>query len=665
MLKVLLRALAIHRLSSLLPLLFISLWPSFLSAQSIDVQHYHLQLDVDLKKQQLAGTATVRLQLRKPGLRMVQLNLYKLKVEEVKLAGAKLVYQQTEADLQIELPTGLAVDTDHELVIRYGGKPSAPSWFGGFYMTDTLAYNLGVWIDGYPPNFGKVWYPCVDDFTDKATYSYEVSTAPDLMAVANGTYLGSQLLKGKRVHSWRLEQPISTYLASLAVGRYLAVRDTAALQQGPTPIELWIHPWQAEAAKGSFGKLKDCLAYFEKKLGPYRWPRVGYVSVPMQGGAMEHATNIAYPTSMIDGSQLHNTLWAHELSHSWFGNLVTCADAGHMWLNEGLARYCETLYYEAVEGAEAARAYQQKTQATVLNQTHLQDGGYYPLATIPDNLIYSSTVYDKGATVVHALRGHLGDSLFFGGLRYYLDQLAWRNATTDDLQRLLERYTGQPLDDFFRGWVYSGGFAHYYIADTFRTSLGLQVVVQQDLYHKPSPITSTRLPLLLWQANGSSHLHWATMQGTTDTLLLPPITTDVWLDPWQQLPDARMGGLLQLQPGDYMWQDRLMGLSLQKEATVIPILHYGTPPQAPGPAYPRWWQVQARGVEEMDLEFVFLAGLEELTPEQAVDTPTPTLHYRPNSHSPWQPLTEIGPTRKKQIVPHRGKAGHYAVFYTK
>src|SRR5690606_25300090 len=131
------------------------------------------------------------------------------------------------------------------------------------------------------------------------------------------------------------------------------------------------------------------------------------------------------------------SLWAHELAHSWFGNLVTCASPAEMWLNEGFARYAETIFYEGIYGDEAALEYNRSTLQTAVFQVN-RNGARTPVGRAPTHSVYSSTVYDKGAAVIHTLRNHIGSEAFFDGVKRYMDRYKFGNATAADLRKCLE-----------------------------------------------------------------------------------------------------------------------------------------------------------------------------------------------------------------------------------
>ena len=646
----------------------ISLYGLHAQPAQVDVTHYDLHLELDLPRRQLQGEAQIHFTVLEQPLRVLRLSLHQLKVQQARLAGHpdKLVYEQVGDELLIELPQPMSRGSKQQLSLAYQGTPDAPSLFGGVYMADSSAYNLGVWIEGNPPSFGRAWYPCIDNFTDKATYTTQITVPSRLMAVSAGEYQGAApSRKGTTTHRWELQQPIPTYLMSFAVGRYIAVRDTVQGQERPIPIVLWVPPHRVASARASFRQLKACFRAFEGWFGAYAWPHIGYVAVPMQGGAMEHATNIAYPLQHIDGSELQNTLWAHELAHSWFGNLVTAVSPSEMWLNEGFARYCETLFIEATQGPAAARHYQAQTHYAALTRCPLADGGHYAVAHAQPEHTYGCTVYDKGATVVHAMRHQLADSLFFGGLRHHLAAYAWRNADTDGLRHSLEQYSGQDLAAFFAGWAEQGGFPHFRLADTVRLHPdSLRVTLVQQLYHRQAPVARAYVPLWAVHPHLPTRRYRVAIQGERDTATLAvPTGYQLWLDPENSLSDARLCRLDTLTAEQPAHAYAELELDLAGTGTAFSCLHLGLPDKGPGPAYPRWWEVQGWTQGELQFRFHYAAArkpaIEADSPEQPY---LPYLYYQASPLAGWQQLAAL-PLSGRHEIPHTGRPGRYAIFY--
>ena len=150
----------------------------------------------------------------------------------------------------------------------------------------------------------------------------------------------------KRTRKWVLNEEIPTYLASVAVARYRQVNWSINALDGTKPITLVSAGTDTTAMKNGFVNLKDCINGFENYYGPYKWNRFGYCLVPFNSGAMEHATNIAYPRAVAGNLAYEAELMAHELSHHWWGDLVTCETQEDMWINEGMATFSSYMFLE-------------------------------------------------------------------------------------------------------------------------------------------------------------------------------------------------------------------------------------------------------------------------------------------------------------------------------
>jgi hypothetical protein len=180
---------------------------------------------------------------------------------------------------------------------------------------------------------------------------------------------------------------------------------------------------------------------------------------------MEHAGSIHIGKAFIDGSKTYETLWAHELSHMWWGDKVTCETAGDMWLNEGFASYNEAFTEGIVSGMSAYKDWLRSNHRQVLQFAHTpaQDGAYFAEINIPHDYTYGMTVYKKGADLVHTLRYYMGDSLFFAGCKYHLNANAYGNSNSYQLRDNLTASSGINMNRFFDDWIFTPGFPHFSI----------------------------------------------------------------------------------------------------------------------------------------------------------------------------------------------------------
>lgn len=443
-------------------------------SDTIHVDHYDLHLNfTDFTNQTISGYADLTIVSKINNLSELTLDLEALTVDSVRVNNMNASYLY--ADKKLRVFHNASMDDTMIVRVYYHGHPIPDARWGGFHYSGAYCYNLGVAFTFQPHNFGRCWYPCLDVFTDKSTYTMHIHTEAGKMAVCGGVLTDSLTLDdGSRVWTWNLTEPIPTYLNSVAVGPYVLYADTFNGINGTIPIQIYTPSSTIHKVAGTFVHLKEMLRTYERLFGPYRWARVGYVAVNFSGGAMEHATNIAYPLAAINGTTANESLFGHELFHHWFGNLITCARAEEMWINEGITSYSEAITVENLYGNEAFRDYIRDVHRATLKNIAKDDGGYYALDAVPQEVTYGTHSYNKGSLVTHSLRYYMGDSLFFDAMRQLLNHYAYKNVSSEQLFTYLSQVSGMDLMDFYEGWVHQPGFLHF--------SIDSIIPVQNDRY---------------------------------------------------------------------------------------------------------------------------------------------------------------------------------------
>jgi len=430
---------------------------------TLDILHQDIYLDFStFSAATFKGVATMQVRLLQPTSQL-HFDLEALTVDSVKVEGQPMLFDYVGQGFVIQNAGAWIGPDTLEVQVWYGGHPMTDGTWGGFYYNSQYAYNMGVGFDSDPHCLGRAWHPCIDDFNDRVTYDLAVETLIAHRAICGGVLLSEEVLPNThRLSHWRLEEPIPSYLASVAVGSYVHTAENWVSEDGDV-IPIWLASKATDTTnfKNSLIRLPDVLTAYENHFGPYPFQRVGYVAVPFNGGAMEHATNIAYPLFAINGNAVYETLYAHELSHMWWGDAVTCVSQEEMWLNEGWASYCESLALEALYGLEAYKSEQSDLHREVLTSAHVSDGGYYPVSGVPHALTYGTTVYRKGAWVVHSLRGIMGDQAFFNACRDYQAQNAFSSHASVQLRDFFQSYTTKNLTAFFDTYVFQPGFPEF------------------------------------------------------------------------------------------------------------------------------------------------------------------------------------------------------------
>jgi aminopeptidase N len=502
-------------------------------SDTIDILNYAIHLDItDISGKTITGNCKITFSPKLNNVSEINLDLLELNIDSISLNNSLLNYNYNDTLLKIQLPSVFNYGDTEIVNIYYNGSPQkdASGW-GGFYFQSGYAFNLGVGFDANPHNYGRVWFPCFDNFIERSTYTFTIITDSLNKAFCNGELLG-QTNNGNATTtwSWQMNKEIPSYLASVAVAKYETIQQTYYGIQDTIPIQIGAAASDTTKVKTSFSNLNAALNTFETHYGPYAWNRVGYVIVPFNSGAMEHATNIAYPQYAASGSLTYETLYAHELSHHWWGDLVTCKTAEDMWLNEGMAVFSEFLFTETVYGKDEYLKAVNDNHEYVIHFLHHTEDGYKAISGVSHEYTYSGHVYNKGADVAHTLRGYLGDSLFFNGLTAFLNTYKYSDVTSHTLRDFLSSYTGIDLTSFFNDWVFSPGFAHFSI-DSFSVitngnKFTATVYIKQKSGGTPDYYTNVPLELTFMDQSFQKYTETIIMSGSnvsfsTETPFLP------------------------------------------------------------------------------------------------------------------------------------------------
>ena len=427
----------------------------------IDVSHYEIHLnEFNLDEKTLDASATITLTALND-IETIELNLRSLTVTSVISEEINVKeFSQKDDVLTISLASTLSKDSEVSLTINYEGKTFNENW-GGVHWSADYVYNLGVGFDSQPHNLGKTWFPCVDNFSDKASYDLYI-TIPEAMTSSCGGILSESVNNdnGTKTDHWIVNQEIPTYLMSFAFGDFVLWEETYQGIERDIPIHVYAKPNQIEKVAGTFANIKEIAAFYEDKFGPYPLNRIGYVSTNL--GCMEHVDNIALASQLINGNATfdNESLIAHEMSHAWFGDKVTCATAEDMWLNEGFATFCNFYYLTELYGENVFIDYMNELIDNVILSAH-QKEGFIPLNDMPLDLTYGTTVYDKGAAVVNTMMNYLGRETFNAVMKQYIEKFAFKTASSEDLRDAVSEFSGVDMTDFFDTWVFTAGSPVY------------------------------------------------------------------------------------------------------------------------------------------------------------------------------------------------------------
>ncbi|MGE0352118.1 MAG: M1 family aminopeptidase [Gemmatimonadales bacterium] len=372
-----------------------------------------------------------------------------LRVRQV-LIGGRAARGWTQGDDLVLVPNpGRAGDTV-ETVIRYGGVPR-----DGLVIRDS-AGRFTAFSDNWP-NRAHRWFPSQDHPGDKATASFAVTAREGIEVIANGRLDGIDRRGAHRVWRYSIAEPIPVYTMVIGAADFARAELKPACAVRCVPVAVWTYPEDsAWAAAGPFRRASEIVDYFSTLVGEFPYEDLTHVQSSTIFGGMENSTAIFYAEDAYRRHRLGEGTVAHETAHQWFGDAVTEAEWSHLWLSEGFATYFAGLWQEHVGGDSALRAYMSGQARGIFRSSATERP---ILDQQPDLMaLLNSNNYNKGAWVLHSLRGLLGDSVFFAGIREYYRRFRNRTALSDDFKRVMEEVSGQDLDWYFRQALTQPGY---------------------------------------------------------------------------------------------------------------------------------------------------------------------------------------------------------------
>nr|MEE4266729.1 M1 family metallopeptidase [Candidatus Krumholzibacteria bacterium] len=393
-----------------------------------DVIHYGLDLNLNPSSRILSGTVATTALVTGNSLATMDLNLKSnMNVSAVTAGGASSTFLRSGNLLTVNLDRTYATGETVAVTVTYSGNPSGEAFgwdsHSGQHMIWTLSEPYGA----------REWWPCKDLNTDKADSLDITVTVPSNLVVASQGLLQSDTTEGSlRTFHWKTNYPTVPYLVSLAIYPYTRYSDWYTPLDGSDPVEVqfFVYPDHFNSVQSTYALTVPMIGAFAEAYGEYPFVDEKYGHAEFTwGGGMEHQTI----SSMGGWSE---DLISHELGHQWWGDMVTCADFGHIWLNEGFATWGEAFWAEQAYGFSTYQEY-------MAIASYFGGGTIFVENPFTENIFDGNLSYNKGSWIVHMLRGALGDEDFFAGLQQYRTNHLYGSATTEELQAALEAVSGR------------------------------------------------------------------------------------------------------------------------------------------------------------------------------------------------------------------------------
>ncbi|CAN5213267.1 hypothetical protein BH10ACI1_BH10ACI1_28680 [soil metagenome] len=441
--------------------------PNFNRVRTFDVQHYVIRVSFDRSAKQVFGDTTVQLKPLANNFRQFELDSAEMVYDSVKLDadGKDLSFQQAGQKIIVTLDRAYSPNDLISIRFKYSVKPSKGVYFVNEQKTrGEVARSAQIWTQG-EPEYAHYWFPSYDFPDDKATTEEFITVEKDETAIGNGELLETvENMNGTKTFHYKMPVKHSVYLVSFVVGKYKRIEDKFK----NITLGVYLYEGKEQLAKTAFGNTKEMMRIYEELTGvgfaynKYDQTIVGNYD---EFAAMENITATTLSDKEVFfadfdfGKNGVEDIVAHELAHSWFGNLVTCRNWAELWLNEGFATFMEAAYREKMYGRAQ---YLEKIREDVETyrserRPRRQQHGLFNTLARPDDSIFDTTTYQKGGAVIHTLRETIGDKAFWEAINIYLNRHKFENVETSDLQKAMEEASGQKLDWFFAQWVYGGG----------------------------------------------------------------------------------------------------------------------------------------------------------------------------------------------------------------
>jgi aminopeptidase N len=406
-----------------------------------DVLRYEAEVSVDIAKGRITGVEELQFQSKAAELSDVEFDASDMSIEGVWESGVPQQFENAGGLLKVHLEQPLQKGQTRTLKFVY----SAGAKRGLNFFPDHVyaAYSTSQWL------------VCQMHPGDKAVLNLKLNVPVGMKVVANGDLVEQHEIEGGKIqYVWQQTVPMPAYVYGFAAGAF----EESTERRGALTLRYLARSPFAGDVKRAFKDTQSMFDFYEQRSGvPYPWKT--YTQVLASGGVMQEMSRFtvireSYAKEVL-ADETEDWLIAHELSHQWWGNSVTCADWSDFWLNEGMATFMTAAYKEKRWGRdEYDREIEIARRAYLKNRASGKDRPLAYEKPMPESQAGGYIVYDKGALILNLLRVFLGEKAFWNGIRSYTQAHFGGSVTSRDLQLAMEKASGKPLGAFFYKWVY-------------------------------------------------------------------------------------------------------------------------------------------------------------------------------------------------------------------
>ncbi len=488
----------------------------------LDMERMKVEVSFDAPAGIVNGKVTHYFKVLQESVDSIYFDAVKIRISEAKLGGKPLRFTSTETGVSVFPDKSLKWDQKDSITFVYTATPRRGIYFIGWKDTRDL-HRKQVWTQGQGID-NRHWIPMYDDGNDKMITETVVTFNKDYEVLSNGTKLSAKENKdGTKTWHYKMKYPHSSYLLMLGIGKYAI--DTRKTKAG-VPVHLYYYPDQPEKLEPTYRYSTECIDFLAEWTGvPYPWE--SYSQIPVADfiyGAMENTTATVFGDFFLNDQRgwldrSYVNVNVHELTHQWYGDLVTCREGSHNWLQESFATFFPKIFARKYYGEDY---FQWQTRGEHLGLLAANDGDRYPIV---HPKMGGARAYGGGSSVLGMMQYTFGEEALRRVINHYTREHAYQNVETNDLYQSFQDTLGLAPDWFFDQWLYRGGYPHYQVSYQDVTAgwkRETQIKVSQ-IHHVDELTKLFKMPVVLevHYADGTKSSVREMISKQTETITIP------------------------------------------------------------------------------------------------------------------------------------------------
>lgn len=485
-------------------------------AHDADIVSMKLEVEFQPEKGLVIGKVTHTFQSLKPVLDSLFFDAPAIKIKSAIMDGSAINFSTSATGVTVTFSKKPKWEETHSLVFEYEATPKKGIYFIGWNTYDATdkrnKTRHQIWTQGQGID-NRYWIPMYDNMNDKFITETVVKFNKNFKVLSNGILKSEKAMPdGNKIWNYAMSKPHAGYLLMLAIDEY-AVKTTKTSSQ--VPVQFWYYPEYPEKVEPTSRYAEKIIEFLEQETGvKYPWEQYSQVMVQdFMYGAMENTTATIFGDFFaVDSNgyldRNYVSVDAHELTHQWFGDLITARSSADAWLQESFATYYPKQFFRMLDGEDKYSWLSRQDMLTALKAAETDNN---PIRYSATN---TARVYQKGSVVIDMLRYVLGDDEFKKVIKYYLEKHRYGNVETNDLYQAVQDVLGQSPDWFFEQWIYHGGEPNYRVSyTTAEKKIRLKVEQVQEL---TALIGLFKMPvnIAVYYKNGTSSMQqiWVSKQ---------------------------------------------------------------------------------------------------------------------------------------------------------